>query len=258
MISLQNIITFGYKGLQKVYIHQSIPFQKTKKFSFLKKNEMTLAVYQYLIGAIIKLSAKKADAVFVQTEWMKKAVKTSCNLNNDRIHVIPISVEHVDHCIEYSCRGNKFFYPATFDGVYKNHRIIYDAVKLLKQNGEDNFKVVLTLNKKTTDENIEYCGLLNKQELFKNYSDSILIFPSYIETIGLPLVEAMSVGAVILVADCEYSHEVLAGYENAYMFDAFNSNQLFGLMKKCIDQELKSNGVRKIHHQSTDWGLLFE
>ena len=31
VISLQNIITFGLKVPQLVYIHQSIPFQKTKK-----------------------------------------------------------------------------------------------------------------------------------------------------------------------------------------------------------------------------------
>ena len=37
VISLQNIITFGVKAKQYVYIHQAIPFQKTKRFSFFKK-----------------------------------------------------------------------------------------------------------------------------------------------------------------------------------------------------------------------------
>ena len=59
VVSLQNIITFGLQVPQIVYIHQSIPFQKVKKFSFLKKSERKLAVYQHLIGRIIKLSAKK-------------------------------------------------------------------------------------------------------------------------------------------------------------------------------------------------------
>ena len=75
VLSLQNIITFGLKCRQGVYIHQAIPFQNTKKFSFLKKSERVYAVYQYLIGGIIKKSIKKSDDVFVQTEWMKKSVK---------------------------------------------------------------------------------------------------------------------------------------------------------------------------------------
>ena len=53
VLSLQNIITFGLKVPQAVYIHQSIPFQNSKKFSFLKSKERGLAVIQYLIGAII-------------------------------------------------------------------------------------------------------------------------------------------------------------------------------------------------------------
>ena len=34
VFSLQNIITFGLSVPQTVYIHQSIPFQSVKKFSF--------------------------------------------------------------------------------------------------------------------------------------------------------------------------------------------------------------------------------
>ena len=40
VISLQNTIVFGLNIKQIVYIHQLIPFQKTKRFSFLKKDEV--------------------------------------------------------------------------------------------------------------------------------------------------------------------------------------------------------------------------
>lgn len=39
VVSLQNIITFGLKTRQIVYIHQSIPFQSEFKFSFVKKKK---------------------------------------------------------------------------------------------------------------------------------------------------------------------------------------------------------------------------
>ena len=40
-----------------------------------------------------------------------------------------------------------------------------------------------------------------------------LVFPSYIETFGLPLLEAALVGMPIIAADLPYAHEVLDGYE---------------------------------------------
>ena len=40
-----------------------------------------------------------------------------------------------------------------------------------------------------------------------------LVFPSYIETYGLPLIEAASLGVPIIAADLPYAREVLEGYD---------------------------------------------
>ncbi len=109
VISLQNIITFGYRGEQWVYVHQSIPFQTEKDFSFFKNEERSLAVYQYLIGAVIKKSIRYADRVFVQTGWMKKNVIQKCRIPDDKIGIIRISTERPLNYCSYSCRGNRFF-----------------------------------------------------------------------------------------------------------------------------------------------------
>ena len=49
---------------------------------------------------------------------------------------------------------------------------------------------------------IRFVGMMSREDLFAQYARSVLVFPSYIETIGLPLLEARSVGAPILAADC--------------------------------------------------------
>lgn len=94
----------------------------------------------------------------------------------------------------------------------------------------------------------------------EEYCKSALIFPSYIETVGLPLVEAMSVGAVILAADCEYAHEVLDGYENAFLFDPFKPAELAGLMNSCIDKRITRtiNIDEKIPGMSSWHRLVFK
>ena len=51
--------------------------------------------------------------------------------------------------------------------------------------------------------------------MFAQYARSVLVFPSYIETIGLPLLEARSVGAPILAADCLYARDGVEDYEKA-------------------------------------------
>lgn len=91
----------------------------------------------------------------------------------------------------------------------------------------------------------------------EEYCMSALIFPSYIETVGLPLVEAMSVGAVILAADCEYAHEVLDGYENAFFFDPFKPAKLVELMILYIDKRITRtiNNDKKIPGMSS-WQML--
>ena len=45
-----------------------------------------------------------------------------------------------------------------------------------------------------------------------------LIFPSFIETFGLPLLEARESGAPVLAADTPFAREILANYEKAEFF----------------------------------------
>lgn len=253
VLSLQNIITFGIKVPQYTYIHQSIPYQDIKKFSFFKKNEMNIAFCQYVIGAIINLSAKKADGVIVQTEWMKNAVSKKAHINENKIITAFPDVEKFDRSkYNYNFKNNQFFYP-TNNEIYKNIDCIINACNVLNKKDIKDFKVYLTLPKGTINhKNIECVGYLDKDKMLKMYASCSLIFPSYIETIGLPLLEAKDIGTVILSSDCPYSRESVGSYSNAYFFDPFNSEDLAELMYKVIannihrkDFENKNNTENK-------------
>ena len=61
------------------------------------------------------------------------------------------------------------------------------------------------------------------------------VFPSYIETIGLPLLEARSVGARILAADCRYARDLVGDYQKAEFFEMFDAERLYRLMRSfCV------------------------
>ena len=47
----------------------------------------------------------------------------------------------------------------------------------------------------------------------------ITLFPSYIETFGLPLLEAKELNGIVLASDRPFSHEILDGYDKAIFIE---------------------------------------
>lgn len=259
VISLQNTIVFGLKCKQFVYVHQAIPFQQDKKFSFLKKEERKYAIIQKVIGWIIKKSIKKADLTIVQTKWMKRAVISCTHINeNNIITMLPnIQIKKCKKNFKFS--NNCFFYPAS-NNLYKNHKCIYEACKILNKNNNMDYNIDLTIDNGEAIANINYIGKIPINNVYEKYRSSILVFPSYIETVGLPLIEAKENGSIILAANCDYSREVLEGYENAYFFNPFKPGELAELMSEIIKNKIV---VKKIitnikNEENYGWKELFK
>ena len=233
ILSLQNTITFGVKAPQVIYLHQSIPFQTLKNFSFFKSSERSLAIYQHLIGSVIKMSVRKCDKVIVQTKWMQEAVMKQCRLPEEKVmRVTPTVADLSAYNTDIPFDPTQFFYP-TAPAIYKNNRAIFKACELLKAKGL-HCEVALTIPQEHSKDNIHCVGRLPYGEVIERYAGSTLIFPSYIETFGFPMAEARKVGTVVLASDCPFSREVLEGYENAYFFDPFKPEELAALMEQVI------------------------
>lgn len=247
ILSLQNVTIPKVKVKQTLYLHQPLPFIN-KKYSIFENFKFWL--YQNIISRIIFKSIKEADKVIVQTKWMMDSAIEKANVTKEKFILKPpvlnISIQETyKNDNEYDCL---FFYPAS--GIaYKNHEIIVKACKLLKDKGITNYKVIFTisgdeynhikkLKKFVVDNNlpIEFIGSINIKAVYEYYSMSILIFPSYIETYGLPLLEAKMHKCPILASDCEFSHEILDEYDNVYFFDPFNILELAELMKAQINK----------------------
>lgn len=258
IFSLQNTAVFGVKVPQIIYLHQSIPFQTTKKFSFFKSSERSLAVYQHFIGRVIKKSVKVCDKVIVQTKWMRDAVCKQCRVSKDKVlRVTPTVADISSYDTSHPFNKNLFFYP-TASGIYKNNDAIFKACEILSQAHND-FVVTLTLPENQSRNNIHCVGRLPYGEVIEKYAQSTLIFPSYIETFGFPMAEARKVGTIVLASDCPFSREVLEGYENAYFFDPFKPEELAALMERVVlgDIEKKISSEAATDH-SDSWLLIFK
>jgi len=58
------------------------------------------------------------------------------------------------------------------------------------------------------------------------YAKSILVFPSYVESFGLPLLEAKLTGTYIIASDTPFCREILNGYDNVEFFEEMDYKKL--------------------------------
>lgn len=239
VLSMPNIRVLGCKWKQAVYMQQSLPFQKIKRFSFFKKEERACAFRQHIQGFLIRKSLEKSDMVFVQTEWVRCALE-EC-ICNRQIIKIGYPIDQIDSSLVIQAKrlNLEFFYPAS-PYIYKNHQVIFDAIKILRKKGYFP-KIYLTLDPsdlgtKVSDA-IECIGQQSKKQIRELYARTTLVFPSYIETVGLPLAEARAAGTWIIASDCPFSHEVLDGYSNCEYFDPFDATKLADCMERVMTGE---------------------
>ncbi len=228
VFSLQNTLPRGLKCKKKIlYVHQPLGYQKMKRFSLFKKDERHLAMYQYLYAPLVNSSVKNADITIVQTEWMKDAVREKTGVSEERIKEIPPEISDITEFGEGVTFNRKsFFYPAG-DILYKNHALIEAAAKELESEGIKDIQITFTKDYP-----------ISRQEVCRKYFETTLVFPSYIETYGLPLAECRQTGNPILAADTPFARQILKGYEKAYFFDPFDSSRLRDLMKEVYEGKI--------------------
>lgn len=245
ILSLQNVVIPNVKIRQILYVHQPLPFVE-KRYGITENTKFWM--YQNIISNMIYKSIRKADKVIVQTKWIRDAAIKKAKVNKEKFIIkqpeLNISVKKTYETVEN--RDSLFFYPAS-GLIYKNHEVVINACKLLKEKGIKNYKVIFTLK---GDENkhirklrdmvkcnnlpVEFIGTIDIETVYEYYSKSILIFPSYIETFGLPILEAKMHKCPILASDCAFSHEILDGYHKVKFFEPLDYNKLSKLMETLI------------------------
>ncbi|MFZ3388758.1 glycosyltransferase [Buttiauxella gaviniae] len=232
IICLQNS-TLNVDFEQVVYLHQPIPFSEYNNFlSNLSLNNLKLFLYKKVYAYFIFKFCNERTVFVVQTEWMKIGVLKKCpKLKKEQVIVIKPDVKGFnisDSFHKNSIRKNTILYPAT-PLSYKNHLVILDALGVLKNKIELNdicFQVTFNkgeyknfdnyVAKNKLESHIEYLGVLTHDLLKVKYQEATaIVYPSYIESYGLPLIEAASLGKRIICSDLPYSRDVLAQYNGA-------------------------------------------
>jgi Glycosyltransferase len=152
--------------------------------------------------------------------------------------------------------------------------VICEASKILLEKGINDFEVILTIdgsenrysklikNKYGSIPNIKFIGLQSRDKVFELYKISdCLIFPSKLETWGLPITEFKQFGKPILAADLPYAHETVGNYDTVCFFNPDNPYELSNLMENIINNKLvcQSNRVPQPKYPfAKSWKDLFD
>ena len=231
-----------------VYCHNPIIFYDVKRKDMI--NEFKMFMFSRFYKYIYKINIKKNNFVVVQQDWIRKRFKKIFKIKNVVVaHPNVVIDDSNNNCKNIKIVKNSFLYPS-FPRIFKNFEVICKAVEILENKNIENFKVYLTID---GNENIyskeivekygrlkciEFIGLQTRENLMKYYSKiETVIFPSKLETWGLPISEAKVFGKNIILTDLEYAHETLGTYEKVMFFGPDNAEKLAEKIEMLINDD---------------------
>jgi glycosyltransferase involved in cell wall biosynthesis len=234
-----------------VYCHSSFPFYKWKMREWLFAPRIVLLAM--FSKYIYRKNIHKNTYVIVQPEWMREAFIRLFGLRKETIIVAPpSSSKRTDN---FSLNGiarpeeNYSFLYASFPDSHKNFEVVCQAAEILKaQWGIENFEVCITIKEDDNAyakwlfrkwgkkiPNIQFIGFLDRKSLYEYYDKChCLIFPSKVETWGLPITEFAAFDKPLLLSDLPYAHETASGCKQVAFFNPDDPQELATQMKRLI------------------------
>ena len=242
-LSMHDMTPNVFAEVRAVYCHNPAPFYRFHLSDALLDWRFGLFTlfYRFLYGINIQAN----DFVIVQQRWIREQFSRWYGLRN-------IVVAHPAVKLPSFTRGSgrrasslyTFFYPA-FPRPFKNVEVCLEASRILERRGFSQFEVWLTLdasanryasrivNRYSDVRSVRWLGLQPRDRIFELYHDTdCLLFPSKLETWGLPITEFRVFGKPIIASDLPYAHETAAGHEQVAFFDPDKPEDLASLMEK--------------------------
>lgn len=235
--------------IKAVYCHNPAPFYKVSLREV--KYDIKFALFCWFYKWVYRINIKKNNYVIVQQEWLRVKFKEMYGVKNVIVAHPEIAHPEITNQISNSEKPIKdkttFFYPA-FPRVFKNFEIICEAARILEKKYLDQFEVVLTISgtenryakwlykKYNNLKSVKFIGLQSRESIFEIFKKTdCLIFPSKLETWGLPISEFKKYNKPILVADLPYAYETVGCYKKVKYFDPNDAMQLAALMEQIIN-----------------------
>ncbi len=260
-ISLSDITPNVQSKKRVVYCHNAAIFFKWNFKDLFYTTPTVIQSFAYRL--FYRINIKKNNYVIVQQDWLRSAFVEKWRLKNVIVCYPTIDNKYLNSIPKTNNPKNsqkkKFFFPS-FPRGFKNFELVCDAYKLLNNNLKSKAEIILTvdenisssyakylINKYNGIEGIRFIGLITREEVFEYYNEvDCLVFPSKLESWGLPITEFKHFNKPIFLADLPYAYETLGEYRKAHFFNPYSPKELSLLMEKLIEEKLEENYHEKV------------
>ena len=216
------------------------------------------------------LNAKKADSIATVSEYSKKDIINTLNIEENKISVVYSAANACDTKQKESdivatkqkyTSGEEYFYFVGAISKRKNLTGIFRAFDLFKQRqkGKDNkTKLVIIGNRKWWQGEIEdtynamkykqdvvFTGRISKEEIYNIACASLgLVFPSFFEGFGVPIIEAFESKTAVITSNLTSMPEIVGN--SALVVDPYDDNAICDAMTTIYnDRQLRQDLIDK-------------
>jgi glycosyltransferase involved in cell wall biosynthesis len=197
---------------------------------FESRREKLVRIWHVMNCTFSKMFAK---IIFTDSLESKKQLIQYYKIKPDKIVVTPCSYEHftretvdTDISAKFGLKSGEYYFAMASVAVHKNFKWIAENAKLFP---DKVFAIAGNIDKKqfsygfelTETENLKFLGYVSDDDartLMKN--SKAFLFPTLYEGFGLPPLEALSVGAQIIVSDIPVMREIYG--DSARYIDPFD------------------------------------
>jgi glycosyltransferase involved in cell wall biosynthesis len=180
-------------------------------------------------------SARRADAVIVPSQFVRRRAIELLGLPPEQVHAIPWGLDHDRFRTGEDEREQFLLYPAR-PWPHKNHTRLLQAFALLRLE-RPQLRLVLTGGRHkggAAPPGVEVRGLVSLDELATLYRRAAcLVFPSLYEGFGQPPLEAMASGCPVAASDIPAIAEACG--EAAALFDPKSPEDIAAVVAGVLD-----------------------
>lgn len=234
-----NIPPFFSRAKNKsLYYHNAF---YAKSFSYLLRNRH----YKFILCKIyLLIFIRNTESVFVQTRDLSETIRKEFGVVSELMPYF----EDLSGLKEKVKTVTYDFSYISLPNPNKNLDRFLESLILLNNKLERKIKIVLTVPfecrslikkiEKFRDTNIDILniGKVAKNEVIEVLkATKILVFPSLIETFGLPLIEGCQLGTFVICSDLPYAYDVLIP---SATFDPFSADDIANTMLVSLGGQL--------------------
>lgn len=241
-----------FKNEAKVFLYFHNRHLINKNFNLLFNEKARVILRILLEKSLARIFYKNVDIFLVQSNTMKQSLDNYYSPNMSQVQVLPFMEDFIVKNKSKLLNNVDFVYIS--DGLkHKNHDRLLQAWILLSEEGifpkltftlSNEYNELLTkidylVNKHQIK--IENLGYIDFNDISNIYSNAqVLIFPSLMESFGMPLIEAKLAKLPILASELDYVRDVCDPIET---FDPRSEVSIARAVKRYLGTPLPENKI---------------